>query len=288
VNDEPAPRGRGLTRREFDEVMRRASELAARETDLDQRELAEIEVFRIAGEVGLGERYVRQALVEVRRHSPPVTLLDRVLGSERVRASRVIPGTPDELSDRIDAFMVAGRLLQRVRRSRNHLQYRPAVDWISQLARAASATSKKYFVASARSVEVRLEEVDDARTLVEIDVDPGIRGDYTAGLVIVGGIASGGGGIGAAVALTALTPVVLAAAGGALVAGAVGYVAARWTGHAHRRKAAEVAAEMEGILDSLESGENLEPPPSSWRRWVERQFHGARRLLDPLDDGSGG
>jgi hypothetical protein len=29
---------------------------------------------------------------------------------------------------------------------------------------------------------------------------------------------------------------------------------------------------MEGILDRLESGESLEPPPASWRRWVQRHF----------------
>lgn len=265
--------------------MRRASELAEREADMDQGELAEGEVYRIAREVGLGERYVRQALIEVRRHEPPTTVLDRWLGPDRVRASRVVSGTPDDLAERLDTFMVAGRLLQRVRRSSTYLQYRPAVDWISQLARAASATSKKYYVASARSVEVRLESVDDVRTMVEFDVDPGIRGDYAVGLALGGGAASLGGGVGAAVALATVSPVVLAGAAGLALAGIVAVVSTRWAGHAHRRKAAEVAAEMEGILDRLEAGDTLEPPPSSWRKWVERQFHGARRLLDP-DDGT--
>lgn len=285
--DDARSPGRSLTRRQFDEVMRRASELAADESEAGEAELAEAEVYRIAREVGLSEIHVRRALAEVRTTAPDESWLDRVLGPERVRAQRVVPGTLDEVGARLDEFMVAGRLLQRVRKSRNFLQYRAAVDWISQLARAASATSKKYFVASARSVEVRLEPVDDIRTLVEIEVDPAIRGDYVVGMVLGGGAGALGGGVGVGFALATVTPVGAAVAGGAVLAGVVGWVSARWSGRAHRRKALDVAAELEGILDRLQEGDSLEPPPSSWRKWVERQFHGARRLLDTLDDGSG-
>ena len=37
---------------------------------------------------------------------------------------------------------------------------------------------------------------------------------------------------------------------------------------------AEVRSEVEGVLDALETGASLEPPPPSWRRWVKRYFHG--------------
>jgi hypothetical protein len=285
VSDESPPRGKSLSRGQFDEVMRRASELAAREAELGEGDLPETEVLRIAREVGLSERHVRQAMMEVRAGSSSSGLAGRLLGPGLVRASRVVPGTTAQLSERVDEFMVAGRLLQRVRRSQTFLQYRPAVDWISQLARAASATSKKYFVASARSVEVRLEDVDEGRTLVEFVVDPGIREDYVASLALGGGAAALGGGIGSGVAVSLVAPLALAVAGGVVVVGGVAYVAVRWAGRAHRRKVLEVHAEVEGILDRLESGDILDPPPSAWRRWVERQFHGARRLFDPYDGG---
>jgi hypothetical protein len=46
-----------------------------------------------------------------------------------------------------------------------------------------------------------------------------------------------------------------------------------------------VRDEVEGILDRLEARDSLEPPPSSWRRWVKRNFHGmARDLLSADDD----
>ncbi|MSR36889.1 MAG: hypothetical protein EXR95_09685 [Gemmatimonadetes bacterium] len=51
--------GRSLTRPEFDEFIRRATELAARESDGGEGALEEAELLRIAREVGLPERHVR-------------------------------------------------------------------------------------------------------------------------------------------------------------------------------------------------------------------------------------
>lgn len=282
--DEKEP-GRQLTRRQFDEVIRRASELAAREAEHGEGDLPEAEIYRIAREVGLGEQYVRRALSEVQSEVRSGSLADRLVGPGAVRASRVVDGSPEELARRIDEFMVAGRLLQRVRRSPAFLQYRPSVDWISQLARAASGTSRKYFIASARSVEVRLEPVDEGRTLVEFEVDPGVRGDFIGGLVAGGG----GGGLAAGTGLGLWTataiPEVAAVAVGAATAGAVFAGVLQIVRQSYRRKFSDVRAEVEGVLDRLELGETLEPPPSSWRKWVEKHFHGARRLLDTgMDD----
>lgn len=283
--DEKERPGRQLTRRQFDEVIRRASELAAREAEQGEGDLPEGEIYRIAREVGLGEQYVRRALSEVQSEVRSGSLADRLVGPGAVRASRVVDGSQEELARRIDEFMVAGRLLQRVRRSPAFLQYRPSVDWVSQLARAASGTSRKYFIASARSVEVRLEPVDDHRTLVEFEVDPGVRGDFIGGLVAGGG----GGGIAAGTGLgiwsaTAI-PEVAAVAVGAATAGAVFAGVLQIVRQSYRRKFSDVRAEVEGVLDRLELGETLEPPPSSWRKWVEKHFHGARRLLDTgMDD----
>jgi len=272
---------RRLTRREFEEVIRRAADLASAEPDPDEGSLDEAELFRIAGEVGLPARHVRRALAEVRSGRADEGPLDVVWGSETVRASRVVPGTPRELAARLDDFMVATQLLQPVRRGPERLQYRPAVDWASQIARAASGTSGRYYVASAKRVEVRLEPVSEESVLVTFEVDAGTRNDYLLGGVLGGGAAGAGAGFGVATLLAAAPVLVTGAAavlsGGAAAAGVV------WlTGRSHRKKLWEVRAEVEGILDRLESGESLEPPPPSWRRWVRRHFHGVAR--DVLGD----
>ncbi|MEK9501452.1 hypothetical protein [Gaopeijia maritima] len=265
-------------------MIRRASEIAARDAEGGEGDLPEAEVYRIAREVGLGEKYVRRALSEVQVEQHDGSFAGRLVGPGDVRTSRAVEGSPEELARRLDEFLVAGRLLQRVRRSPRFLQYRPSVDWISQLSRAASGTSKKYFVASARSVEVRLEPVDDDQTLVELDVDPGIQGDYLGGTLAAAGFGGLGAGVGIAVSTATVVPAMAAIAlgtgvGAGIIAGTIHIARSMY-----RRKMADVRAEVEGVLDRLEMGEELEPPPSSWRRWVEKHFHGARRMLDTYDD----
>jgi len=275
---------RSLTRREFDAVIRRAAEFATSDPDGAEGALTEGELFRIAGEVGLSDAHVRRALSDVRSGVEPGGVLDRVFGPSTIRASRVVPGDPRKLAAEIDEFLVASRLLQPVRRGLGILQYRPAVDWASQLARAASFSSRKYYVASARSVEVRLEEVGEDRTLVEFLVDPGTRSDDVAGAVIGGGIGGGGAGTLAGIGLTAVAPVGLAIGAGIVVSASVWSGIAHAVGRGHKKKLREVRTEVEAVLDSLEMGVSLEPPPASWRRWVKRHFHGVARDLIDVDD----
>lgn len=276
--------GRSLTRKEFDEVIRRAAEIAASEPEAGESALTEAELFRIAREVGLDERHVRNALGQV-RSSPPTDrgTLSALYGPPFIVASRVVPGTKDALMETLDEFMVAGRLLQNVRKGEGLLQYRPAVDWASQVARAASSTSRKYYVASAKRVEVRLEAVDDIRTMVQIEVEPGTRDDYVVG-GIIGGLSGGiGTGVGVGWALAAIAPAALGVAAG-IALGSVILGGIAWgTGVRHKKRLLEVRSELEGILDRLERGDGLEPPPPSWRRWVRRHFHGVAR--DVLSEG---
>ena len=252
--------GRALTRWEFDAVIQRAAELAADDPDSAPGALTEGDLFRIAGEVGLPESHVRRALAEVRSGEQGGGLLDRFFGPQVVRTSRVVPGKLEEIADELDEFLVASQLLQRVRRGSSVLQYRPAVDWASQVARAASFSSSKYYTASAKSVEVRLSQVDDARTLVEIEIDPGIRQDDVVGALLGGGVGGGATGVAAGFGLALVSPLGLAVGVGGVVGLGVWYGIAYASGQAHRKKRQDVLVELEGILDALELGD-----PSSRR-----------------------
>jgi hypothetical protein len=271
---------RSLTRKQFDEVIRRAAEIAVSEPEGGESGLTEQDLFRIAQEVGLNEGHVRKALMEVRT-SPPTSRSPgtALYGPNFVVASRVVPGDRAELGKRLDEFMVAGQLLQAVRKGPSLLLYRPAVDWASQIARAASSTSRKYYVASAKRVEIRFESMEEGRTLVEIEVEPGTRDDYMAG-GIIGGLGGGSAaGVGVGLAIAAAGPAALGVAAGIAVGSAILGGLCWITGSYHKRRLLEVRAEIEGILDRLELGESLEPPPSSWRRWVRRHFHGVAKDL---------
>ena len=219
------------------------------------------------------------ALAELRSGAmvPTGGAMERWFGPETVRASRVVRGTPRALAVNLDNFLVGGQLLQAVRKTDRRLQYRPAVDWASQVARAASATSRSYYVAAARSVEIRLEEMEPGTTLVDIEVDPGTRGN-SIGPAVAGALASAAWGVGALVGLEAVSvPLAIAVSGGVLTTVLLGAGTASWVGTRHRRRLRDVLAEVEGILDQLESGETLEPPPAAWRQWVKRHFHGVAK-----------
>ena len=97
----------------------------------------------------------------------------------------------------------------------------------------------------------------------------------------LGGLGSGGL---AGWALSTLTPIGFAVGVGILVGGAVTGGITFATGFYHKKKLLEVQTELEGVLDALELGESLEPPPASWRHWVKRHFHGVARDLMKSDD----
>jgi outer membrane lipoprotein SlyB len=276
--------GRSLTRREFDAVIRRAAELAVSDPEGADGALTEGELLRIAGEVGLPEAHVRRALAEVRSGETGGGLVDRFFGPAQLRASRVALGDEKALAHTIDEFFVASQLLQPVRRTREVLQYRPAADWASQVARAASFTSKKYYMASAKSVEVRFEHIDAERTLVEFLIDPGTRTNDLAGAGIGGGVAGGIVGTLSGVALATAMPLAIAVVGGVVVGATVWSGIGYAVGWEHKKKIQEVRTEVEGVLDALEMGASLQPPPPSWRRWVKRHFHGVARDLRGEDD----
>ena len=283
--------GRSLSRAQFEEVLRRATELALSEPDAAEGEgrISESELLRIAREVGLPEAHVRRALVELDSGPPPAaTWTDRWFGPARVTVSRVVAGTPESLLQTLDDFLVAGQLLQPLRRGKDFNTYRPAVDWIARFAQAAGSTSRRYYWASAKEVEVRVHAVDPHRTLVELRVDPGVRNDAVGGAIAgVAGGSAGMVGVGIALTATGLLPAAVAAVVAVAGAGGVGVLSARWgRGHLEKRHA-EVREELEGVLDRLEIGEGLEPPPSSWRRWVQRQARLFRvDLQGPLGSGN--
>ncbi len=270
---------KGVTRKDFEEVIRRATELAQDEGATAGTDISEAELFRIAAEVGLSGDHVRRALVEVRQ-APPVPTGVRALWSDAwITASRVVPGSKDAVATSLDEFLVSSRLLQQVRQGPEHLVYWPSEDWASQIARVASSTGRKYYIASAKRVEVILKPATEGSTWVELRVDPGMRNDSLAGALIGGGVTGAGAGVAVAVLVASAAPLVAGVAAGVALGGAVFGGISSLVARGYRNQVERVKLEMEGVLDQLERGEIPEPPPSSWRRWVSRNFRGIAREI---------
>ncbi len=281
--------GKGtLTRRDFDEVMRRASELAAAEPGGAGGEFTEAELVRIGREVGLADRHVRRALREFRSDGggrvPGRRGVRALLDSGEVRAGRTVARPRERIRRELDEFMVGGQLLQRVRKRDDLLQYRPAIDWASRVARAASSTSRQHYVAASRLVEVRLEDLGAGSTQVDVVVDPGMAANYRTGAVLGGGTAGAAAGVGVGAGLAMLASLPVAALAGAAAGLTVAALVAGMVARGFQRRLGDVHLEVEGILDGLEDAGGLEPPPPAWRRWVRRHFHGVAREMMGRDD----
>lgn len=277
---------RRLSRGEFEEVMRRAVELAEKDAVAEERDLTEAEVVRIAGEVGLPENHVRQALVEVRGRPAPRGTLQSIFGNASARASRIVPGARDSIGGVLDDFMTVEQLLQPIRRSQELLLYRPASDFMSSLTRGLRTGSRPSW-ASARRVEIRLEEAGADATWVEIEVEPGSWGSNVAG-GLIGGLGGGVGvGVGVGAVAVAVAPLAIAAAAGAVLGASVAGGIAWGAGHSHRRRMEELQLELEGVLDQLESGRGMEAPAPSWRRWMGRQARSLRGDVTGRTEGGG-
>lgn len=258
---------------ELERVIHRAVQLqhgAAGEGDGGEagaEALSESEVLRIGREVGLEPRHVRRALAEVRAEALLPEAPDdeglprRLLGDAFVRASRAIPGEPDEVQERTEEHFRERESLQSVRRRAGRSLWEPAGSLVSKMQRALDVGGHGYELAEGRRVELSVAGLEDGWSLVTLTVDlRNVRSEH--GIGWISGLAGAGSGAGVVAVLVLGVPALVAVP--ALAAAAVGGTSAatRWTLQKKRRRLELV---LEGLLDRLEHGEELEPRRPDWR-----------------------
>lgn len=284
---ERVPEGRRISRAELQLVIRRAAELYTADADADER-LSEAEVLRIAEELGLPGYHVRQALYELPRRPAARGWIDRWYGSSMVVGTRIVPGAPDDVVDRLEDYLVTRELLQVLRRKGGKAAFSPADDAISNVTRAVRRRPRQWQIARARRVLVEARPILDreSHVRVELDVEPQRRKALTSGIV-------GGALVGLPLAAGAFFPAgqlafeiagdaagyaagLVAGAGtfGASVAGGIAIARSRF-----RSRVETARLEIAGLLDRLETGRALDPPPAPWLRSLRS------RIADTLRPG---
>ncbi|HET9986481.1 MAG TPA: hypothetical protein VFQ38_23085 [Longimicrobiales bacterium] len=280
--DATPPPARAITRRQLELVIRRAVELAAPDTDADER-IPEDEVLRIAAELGLQPRHVQQALYEIPVRDPARApgFIQRAFGEPTLQAQRAVPGNPPALLRRLDEYLTTREYLQLRRRQGEKLLFAPADDAISGVARALARPASRFHLARASRVLLTVRPLEPGYAHVRLDVDLGdqqrhaVRLGAATGFGLGVGLATAAGIAGAAIGALVGGPAAIVA--GAILAGAVG-LAGGFTGgvallaNRFRRRAGEAAEELEGLLDRIERGERLEPPPSPFFRRLQRRL----------------
>lgn len=279
----PAEPERGITRPDLELVIRRAAELYTREADADEF-LSEAEVLRIAEELGLPQRYVRQALYELPAREPGGIGLGTWYGPTLVQETRVVPGAPPPVLDRLEEYLVTREFLQLLRRQGYRAAFVPADDTISTLARAVRRPQRHWQIARSQRVLVEVRPMPEGASHVRVELDLARQRLRAVRTSIIGGLA-----IGVPVAAVAGLPVGAlmldlaggpAAAAAAVVTGATalgGSIAAGMAiGRARFRSRIDRARwEMAALLDRLEGGSTLDPPPAPWVRGLRSRISGA-------------
>jgi len=264
----PVP-AKPVPRADLEKIIERAAELQFRADGSEAGELDESELVRIGGEVGLDARYVRQALAErtagklVPELPEDAGLPARLWGVGVVRASRVVPGSPAEVSRRIEAHFVRRERLRQVRDRPGRSLWEPATDMLSNLRRQLDFGGYGYALAKARRLDLSVQPLEEARSLVTLTAD--LRG-RRAGQVLGWLGAALPVAVGGAVGLTlgAGLPVLIAVPlAGLPLVGAGSWAVGRTFG----KVCAQVELAIQGLLDRLEGGLPLDPGrPGLWER----------------------
>jgi len=269
----------GITRRDLPAVVKRAAELAALEGDAEEQ-LPEEEVIRIAAELGLSERHVRQALFEGTQEEEEPTFLDRQLGITRIMATRAIPLPADKARRALEDYLITREYLQVVRKQSVSTTFEPADDAVSKVARALSR-SKKHCLASAEGVDLAIRDLEPGwshvrlRAVYPSSVRNAHVGGAAAGAIFLGGSLATAAGVAVTVLTPALPDAVSIAFGAATgLSVLTASAAAFWTiaRNNFRKWRERTVNEANGVLDRLEKGDELRPPASPWLRKLQLKF----------------
>lgn len=266
----------GVTRRDLPAVVKRAAELAAMEGDAEEQ-LPEEEVVRIAAELGLSERHVRQALLEGVQAEEDLTFLDRQLGVPRIMATRAVPMTPEQARAALEDYLITREYLRPIRKQSVSTTFEPADDAVSTVARAFSR-SKKHCLAAAQGVELTVRELQPGWAHVRLKATyPDVRKTHVAGAaaggIFLGGTLGSAAGVAVGVlasgALADPVSIALGAATGLSVMGAAAAGFWKIARNNYRNWRERTINEANGVLDRLEKGDELRPPPAPWLRKLQ-------------------
>ena len=242
-----------VSQAQLEKIIHRAAELQFAQGEKHDS-LEAVEVLRIAEEVGLEGRHVRQALAEVRADelvpSRPEdrSFATRLWGEAAVVESRVVPGSSEEVLEKLRTYLTDRESLRCVRDRPGQQVWEPASDLMSHLQRGLDFSGRGYELAKSKTLTILTQPLEDGRTLVSVISDiANTRTGYAAGWYGSLGLFGLGSALGAVLGGGAEALIVFpAVTAGVTAVGTLGTVKTL----ARRRARVELA--VQGLLDRLE------------------------------------
>jgi hypothetical protein len=136
-------------------ILQRAAELQANERDVSGS-LDGNEVLALGRDVGIPERYLRQAMLEVgQAHEPePEGWLDEMVGAASVYAERVVRGEPHAIEAALVRYLEAEEVFGVIRQTEGQLMLEPVGGWQAAVRRATGG--KKFMLKKAQQVSATI------------------------------------------------------------------------------------------------------------------------------------
>jgi len=242
-----------VTQAQLEKIIHRAAELQfAQGETYDTLNFEEVQ--RIAEEVGLEGRHVRQALAEIRADalvpSRPEdrSFATRVWGEAAVMESRVVPGGSEEILEKLRTYLTDRESLRCVRDRPGQQVWEPASDVMSQLQRGLDFSGRGYKLATTKTLTILTQPLEEGRTLVSVIADlSNTRVGFAAAWYGSIGVFAFGSALGAVLGGGAEAMIVFpSVTAGVAAVGTLGTVKTL----ARRRSRVELA--VQGLLDRLE------------------------------------
>ncbi len=256
-----------IPRTALERVLARASELQTSTPDLAES-VSEERLLDIAKEVGLDLAHVRQAIAEERARAPLTeaetgALLD-ALGPASVTAQRTVPGTPDQILMRLDAWMPRMESLATRRRTGDRQSWEPRHDPVGNFLRSSfGAGGRRFDLVRVDQVVASVTAIDATRSVIRFDAETGAmrrtQRNQAVALVALLGVLW-------AVAAVPLVLLVGAGIGAGILAGitacvgGAAYLTWRTIRRAYRNAVDRMHLRLEQLLDELEHDRLKEPP----------------------------
>lgn len=164
--------GELVSREALERIIQRAAELQAGERDIGDG-LTSGEVLALGKDVGIPDRYLRQAMLEEQTRTAPEVAAGTwawLTGPRTVVAHRVVPGDRAAVERTLNRWMVDEELLQPKRHYADRTSWEPKAGAFASIQRAL-AGGRRYSLGRAGEITAQVVQLEPGFCLVRLEAD---------------------------------------------------------------------------------------------------------------------
>jgi hypothetical protein len=161
-----------IDRKALERIVRRAAELQASEQEIGEG-LTSPEVMALGKDVGIPERYLRQAMLEEQTRTAPEVATGTwawLTGPRSIVAHRVVPGDRAAVEREVSRWMTEDELLQPKRHYTDRTSWEAKAGAFASIQRALSGR-RRYSLASAAEISSQVVQLEAGFCLVRLEAD---------------------------------------------------------------------------------------------------------------------